>query len=215
MVRGVRGAGPRCAGSNVVTSPARSLAPRRWSEEESSSVRAGSREQAQQDDPNAFDPLAPAASFRVYTPAEMRSAPLRPSNRPSPARGLGDALHEGIAQAEAAGPRALLKWLGIGVAIGSLLLTAFVLLMNLTDDTRAAPRSTKAHSTMSADDRWTPSLRLPATATKTPAVTQAPATDFEIPDDAPAQTGAGRTAKSRAAAKPAGKPKATVRRAPF
>jgi hypothetical protein len=213
-------AGARHAVTTGVAMLARSPAPR-WSEGSSSSVRARSREQERvfhsgsTSETGAQDPLAPAASFRVYTPAEIRSAPLRPSSRPRPARGLGEELKDGLSQAEAAGPRALLKWLGVGVAIGTLLLTAFVLLLNLTDDTQAA-RSTKSRTAMSTEDRWTPSLRLPVAPPRPPAVIQTPLTDFELPDDAPpVQTKKERTAKSRGAVRPAAKPKATLRSAPF
>lgn len=105
----------------------------------------------------------------------------------------------------------MLQWLGIGVAIGTLLLTAFVLLVNLTDDTRVAARSTRTHTSMPAEDR-TPSFRLPVT----PVVTAPAVTDFELPDDAPAVQTGGRTAKRPGArSKPAGKPKAAIRTAPF
>ena len=154
-------------------------------------------------------------SFRVYTPEEMRSAPLRPSNRPSAGRGFGDELRAGIAEAEAAGPRALLKWLGVGMAIGSLLLTAFLLLLSLIDDTRSSVKSTRARATVETNDRVVPSFHLARAPVTAPVVVEPP-TDFEIPDDGPAIPITGtRTAKSRPAAKPAGKPKASGRSASF
>ncbi len=195
--------------------------PARWSDESNSSVRARSRpdDRASRGSPapnEGADPelLAAPVSFRVYTPDEMRSAPLRPSNRPAPPRKLGDGLKDELASAEAAGPRALLKWLGIGVAIGSLLLTAFVLLLNLTDDTRVAVKPTATRSTMTVPDRVTPSFHVPTIPTVT-SVDNDRGTDFEIPDDTPPiQTASSRTAKSRPSAKPAGKPKMPLR-APF
>lgn len=109
----------------------------------------------------------------------------------------------------------MLQWLGIGVAIGTLLLTAFVLLLNLTDDTRVAARSTRTNTSMSAEDR-APSFRLAATPARTPVVTAPAVTDFELPDDAPAVQTGGRTAKRPGPrSKPAGKPKAAIRTAPF
>jgi hypothetical protein len=161
-------------------------------------------------DVHADDPWGNPSSFRVYTPAEMRSAPLRPSNRPSTRR-LGDELKDGIAEAGEAGPRQLLKWMGIGVAGGALVLTAFVLLLNLTDDTRSAVKSTRSYNSMAGDDH-VPSFAMKQTAATpigSPMVSQPAGTDFEIADE---PTTPARSAKVR---KPAGKGKSLVRSAPY
>lgn len=140
-------------------------------------------------------------SFRVYSPDELRAAPLRPSNQPSSRRGRVDPLGDG-----AAPQRTLLQWLGIGVAIGTLGLTAAALLVALTDDTRGRQARSAVMSVVA------PAPAAPALAVETsmtPAAEAPPEVDFEIPDDPqPAPV----AKKPRAAS---AEPRLAVRQAPF
>jgi hypothetical protein len=60
-------------------------------------------------------------SFRVYTPAELRHAPLRTSRPPPDFRSAPPP----------SSPPSLLTWLGAGVALGLLLLTVVVVAMTI------------------------------------------------------------------------------------
>jgi hypothetical protein len=153
------------------------------------------------------------ASFRVYSPAELRTVPLRPSSRPPVSRAFKEELREGLAEFGAVGPRALLKWLGLGVAMGALLLTACILLLNLTDDTRVGSRN--GRSNLSAPQEHAPATRpLPVSPTvATPAPAPAPVADFELPDDAPQPTALRAASRVRAGAK--ARTKGILRRSPY
>lgn len=142
-------------------------------------------------------------TFRVYSPDETRQATLRPSHRPTTPR-LGTELADGIAAATSS-PTALLKWLGIGVAIGALVLTASVLLVFLTDDTRTHGVGATASLVQMVSPK-------PAPTVTTEASNDSQAgTDFELPDDT--QPAATRTASK--ARKSAPKPRLAVRDVPF
>ncbi len=72
------------------------------------------------------------ASFRVYTPAELRDVPLRASSRPSGTR-LPD-LDDYPVRASSVRRSKLLGWLGVGMAVGFALVTAAIVVMTLKDD---------------------------------------------------------------------------------
>jgi hypothetical protein len=109
-----------------------------------------------------------------------------------------------------------LKWLGTGIAIGALMLTAFVLLINLTDDGRP-PR--KANRPSAMNDALSGAVPSPvAAANSVASASVGPSkNDFELPDDAPSAQSEGAhtpTAKARLAARPAPKAKSSARTAP-
>lgn len=152
--------------------------------------------------------LEASPSFRVYTPAEMRMVTLRPSHRPSTNRRLREELRESIADATAAGPRVMLKWMAIGIAVTSLLIVAFISVLSLTDDMRVPGKSARGHAELSSVP--VPKAKpvvVPAAPIVKPVV-QKPANDFELP----AEPAARRTAKKSGKG---AKPKAFMRDAPF
>jgi hypothetical protein len=169
---------------------------RRWSLPAPTEVESG-----------ATDVVPDPASYRVYSPAELRSAPLRQAYRGAPAKSFGD----DVGQLGSVAPSTILRWVGLGAAIGTLVLTAFVLVLNLTDDPRAASLTASARSTLTtkASTPSSPVLTAPASV----AVDAPLANDFELPDDT--QAGAtGRSARTRATSK-VNKPKLAVRDVPF
>ncbi len=136
------------------------------------------------------------ASFRVYSPDEVRSIPLRPSHAPSSRRGHVEAP---VAESN---PRTLARWLGIGMAIGTLGLTAVALLVALTDE----PHARHAGSAIMSMVAPAPVLTAEPAA---PAAEAQPTNDFELPDDGPSDAP---RAKTRAKTK---KARLAVRDVPF
>jgi hypothetical protein len=158
--------------------------------------------------PDSTPPAGPS-SFRVYTPEELKSAPLRPSHRPSRVLTVRN------------GPvafQAVLKWLGVGMGIGGLLLATLFAIGVLTDDTRNL--ATAQRASMNAGSQPDPRMHVgrptaaghtpPVTLAGSPVVTTPAGTDFELPDQAPVLRAAqAQTAKKRTGKRP------IVRAAPY
>ena len=78
------------------------------------------------------------SSFRVYSPAETRNAPMRRSYHSFEGMDTG-------AGSDSVGARTLLKWTGIGILAGFCVLTTLILVLNLGDDGhRVASTSARA-----------------------------------------------------------------------
>jgi hypothetical protein len=137
------------------------------------------------------DPSAPA-SFRVYTPAELRNVSLR-SSRPSAGQVEGKSV--------ATVPRSLLHWLAMGMAFGLLLVTVGVVALMSSDVPRSGTRTAGARLRQLV----TPADPTPAEGDAAGAAPAEAALYFELPDDAPQP-------KARAKAK---KSKLAVRAVPF
>jgi hypothetical protein len=102
------------------------------------------------------------ASFRVYTPEQLKDIPLRPAHRPaaSPPAPID--------------PTMLVRWLGAGVAGGALALAVILGLSSLAteDPHRTANTFERANAPAPAEVAAAPEVP-----------TAAEPTDFELPDD--------------------------------
>ena len=119
-----------------------------------------------------------ATSFRVYTPAEIRTSRLRPSVVPPPVEPKMT-------------PEALAK--SVGIAFGALvaMFVAFLVIGNLTDDTANPNRLGMAQARIGASRAVEPPPVAPIAAPLAALPMQVvgdPPTDFELPDDAPVRT---------------------------
>ena len=101
-------------------------------------------------------------SFRVYTPAELRNAPLRTSRPPAPP------------VAPASGPPSLLVWLAAGMGIGLLLLTVGVVVMTIGE---LSPRAASARLMMVPQE---PSPEVPTVVAMAPSIKT-----LNLPDETP------------------------------
>jgi hypothetical protein len=135
------------------------------------------------------------ASFRVYRPEELRTAPMRPSFRPA---------HLSSEPAPPTSTRSMLAYLGVGMALGALALGLVVALGYASDDF-ASPKGRSS----TAVDPNAPVIELgeaPAANLTTPVVVAPaePPTDFEIPDSPSLSPGArkAKAARSRVARAP-------------
>jgi hypothetical protein len=126
-----------------------------------------------------IEKVTAAPSFRVYSPSEMKHAPLRPSHRPSPSR-LSATTGE-IAEANAATRDVLLKWLGIGMSLGALLFVFLFAVGSTRDDDRVAS-STRIAAT--ANPRLHPTHH-PIGRVDAPLVATPVEPDFELPSEEP------------------------------
>ena len=134
-----------------------------------------------------------ATSFRVYTPAEIRTSRLRPSVVPPPV-------------AEKMTPEALAK--SIGIAFGAIVAVfiAFLVIGNLTDDTSNPNRTGLAQARLGGGVGATHALAAappPVAPIAAPVealpmqVVGDPPTDFELPDETPVRTAAKPKKKKR------------------
>lgn len=117
-----------------------------------------------------------ATSFRVYTPAEIRTSRLRASTVAPPPE-------------EPLTPRKLAQMFGIGVGALVLAFLAFLVIGNLTDDAshpRAARAVAARQSFPPAPEPFPPPVVAPAPIVVTPV------NDFEIADEAPPARSAGK-----------------------
>lgn len=111
-----------------------------------------------------------ATSFRVYTPAEIRTSRLRSSTVAPPPE-------------EPLTPRKLAQMFGIGLGALVLAFVAFLVIGNLTDDT-SHPRTVRALAARQAFPPAPAPIPSPVVA-PTPAPVVVPLNDFEIADEAP------------------------------
>lgn len=119
-----------------------------------------------------------ATSFRVYTPAEIRTSRLRASTVAPPPE-------------EPLTPRKLAQMFGVGIGALVLAFIAFLVIGNLTDDA-SHPRVARAVAARSSFPP-APELLPPPVVAPTPApVVVTPVNDFEIADEAPPARSAGK-----------------------
>lgn len=112
-----------------------------------------------------------ATSFRVYTPAEIRTSRLRSSTvAPPPDEPLT--------------PRKLAQMFGIGIGALVAAFLAFLVIGNLTDDT-ARPRAVRAVAARQAFPPAPAPIPSPVIALPPAPVVVVPLNDFEIADEAP------------------------------
>jgi hypothetical protein len=128
-------------------------------------------------------------SFKVYTPAEIKLAPMpvrRTPPPPPPDDGIKD-VHEALEIAKSLGPKGLLARFGVGVAAGALMLVALIGFAFLADDTPEARGILSARTdTPSAMTDLVPAP--PEYTVIGDAVSDVTdSTYFELPDTAPAK----------------------------
>lgn len=112
-----------------------------------------------------------ATSFRVYTPAEIRTSRLRSTTvAPPPEAPLT--------------PQKLAQLMGIGLGALVLAFVAFLVIGNLTDDT-AHPRAVRAVAARPSSPPDAAPIPAPVAAFAAAPVVVVPVNDFEIGDDLP------------------------------
>ena len=156
-------------------------------------------------------------SFKVYTPQEIKAAPLpvrRTPPPPPPEDGIKD-VQEALAIAKELGPRGLLARFGVGVVAGAMILVSLIMFATLADDTP------ETRGILTASTETTPISAAPLTMAIAPAPTayeligdlDAPPSDpsyIELPDQAAPTKTAKRGGKPAAGAK-----RTIVRTSPF